>query len=316
MIINETMFNVDLLDIIRELQQELRLNKINLLQVVTDTPDNVMVACPYHKDGQERRPSMGIKKSDGTCHCFACDTVVGLPQMISHCLGDDSEIGAAGWQWLLRNFLTVGVENRKDIDLDIERRTIAPKPQYVSEEELDSYRYLHPYMRVRRLTDDVIERFDIGYDQKTDCLTFPIRDKSGNTLFIARRSVKTKYFNYPSKAEKPLYGIYELFQLEEFPKEIIICESMLDALTAWVYGKYAVALNGLGTELQFRQLRGLPCRKYILATDADTAGMLARDRIRQNVDNKIITEYKWDLAQAKDLNDMDKDMFENLKEFF
>ena len=107
MTINETIFNISCLEIIQELQQQLQLNHINLLQVITDTPDNVMVACPYHKGGQEKRPSMGIKKSDGTCHCFACDTVVGLPHLISHCFGDESEIGATGWQWLLKNFLTV-----------------------------------------------------------------------------------------------------------------------------------------------------------------------------------------------------------------
>ena len=316
MIINETIFNVSCYDIITELQNQLRINNIQLLQVMTDTPDNIMVACPYHKGGQEKRPSMGIKKSDGTCHCFACDTVVGLPQMISHCFGDDSTVGAFGWQWLLKNFLTVSVENRKSIDLDLDRTHHSTQRQYVSEEELDSYRYIHPYMYKRKLTDEIIELFDIGFDAKSDCITFPIRDTQGNTLFIARRSVKTKFFNYPSKAEKPLYGLYELYQQAEFPKEIIICESMLDALTAWVYGHFAVALNGLGTELQFKQLRALPCRKYILATDADSAGMRARDRLKRELSNKIVTEYRWDLSKAKDLNDMDLSMFQSLKEVY
>lgn len=316
MTINDTIFNVSCYDIITELQNQLRINKIQLLQVITDTPDNVMVACPYHKGGQEKRPSMGIKKSDGTCHCFACDTVVGLPQMISHCFGDESEIGAVGWQWLLKNFLTVSVENRKDIELDLDRTHHKAQKQYVSEEELDSYRFYHPYMYQRRLTDEVIELFDIGFDANTDCITFPIRDTEGHTLFIARRSVKTKFFNYPSKAEKPVYGLYELYQQPQFPKEIIICESMIDALTAWGYGSFAVALNGLGTELQFKQLRALPCRKYILATDADSAGMNARERLKKELSNKIVTEYKWDLNKAKDLNDMDFEMFSNLKEMY
>lgn len=316
MTINDTIFNVSCYDIITELQNQLRINKIHLLQVITDTPDNVMVACPYHKGGQEKRPSMGIKKSDGTCHCFACDTVVGLPQMISHCFGDESEIGAVGWQWLLKNFLTVSVENRKDIELDLDRTYHKPQRQYVSEEELDSYRYIHPYMYQRRLTDEIIELFDIGFDANSDCITFPIRDTEGHILFIARRSVKTKFFNYPSKAEKPVYGLYELYQQPQFPKEIIICESMIDALTAWGYGSFAVALNGLGTELQFKQLRALPCRKYILATDADSAGMNARERLKKELSNKIVTEYRWDLDKAKDLNDMDFEMFSNLKEMY
>ena len=40
---------------------------------------------------------------------------------------------------------------------------------------------------------------------KTNCITFPIRDKEGNCLIVARRSVKGKYFNYPSKAKKSVY---------------------------------------------------------------------------------------------------------------
>lgn len=288
MIINETVFNTDCLTILNELQQQLQINKIPLLQTIKDTPDNVMVACPYHKGGQERRPSMGVRKSDGLCHCFTCATSVGLPQMISYCFGDNSIVGAFGWQWLVKNFLTVAVENRKPLNLDFSREHKKKEVEYVSEEELDSYRYTHPYMYKRRLTDPVIELFDIGYDQKTDCITFPIRDMQGRCLFVARRSVKTKFFNYPSKAEKPLYGLYEYHKVKdqavpdlpvrgdssglEWGNAVIVCESMLDALTAWGYGKPALALNGLGTELQFKQLRSLPCRKIILATDADSAG--------------------------------------------
>ena len=314
MIINETVFNTDCYAILKELQTQLEINKIGLLQTMQDTPDNVMVACPYHKGGQERRPSMGVRKSDGICHCFACNTTVSLPQMISHCWGDTSALGAVGWEWLLKNFLTVSVEDRKDIPLDYKRTREVKQREYVSEEELDSYRYIHPYMYKRKLTDEIIEIFDIGYDQNSQCLTFPVRDKTGGTLFIARRSVNTKYFNYPSGAEKPVYGLFEIYRLGEFPKEIIICESMLDALTCWVYGKYAVALNGLGNDLQFKQLMAMPCRKFILGTDMDDAGLQARKRIRQNVKGKIIADYFWDINVAKDFNDMSEEYFNNLKE--
>ena len=317
MVINDVTFDVDCYSVISELQQQLQINKINLLGVIQDTSDNVMVSCPYHKDGQERRPSMGIKKSDGTCHCFACGTVVGLPEMISHCFGYDSLTGAFGWEWLLKNFLTVSVDERQPIELNLERHkhTTPKEVEYVSEEELDSYRYYHPYWGTRKITDKrLIELFDLGFDPKTNCITMPVRDVQGHTLFVARRSVRYKYFNYPRGVEKPLYGLYELSKQHSFPSEIIVCESMIDALTVWQYDKYAVALNGLGTALQFKQLRDLPCRKIILATDADEAGMQARERIMKNVSNKLITQYVWDVHVAKDLNDMDKEMFDNLKE--
>ena len=193
----------------------------------------------------------------------------------------------------------------------------AHRGHFVSEEELDTYRYYHPYWTKRKITDKgLIELFDLGYDKDTGCITFPVRDINGNCLFVARRSVKFKYFNYPKGSEKPVYGLYELKQLTKQPDEIIITESMIDALTCWQYGKYAVALNGLGNERQFRELRNLPCRKLILATDADDAGITARKRIKKNVPNKIITEYVWNKEDAKDINDMSKEMFLSLKEVF
>lgn len=129
-----------------------------------------------------------------------------------------------------------------------------------------------------------------GYDEKTNCLTFPVRDKQGNCLFVVRRNVSYKMFNYPNNVEKPLYGLYELYKLREFPKEIYITESIIDCLTLWSIDMYAVALNGTGTKYQMQQLNELPCRKIILATDNDNAGKQARIKLKQNIKNKIITE--------------------------
>ena len=312
--INDIEFNCDLDEI---------LDALEVFQNRKDSGANIMVCCPYHN---ERRPSAGIRKSDGLFHCFACGEVHTLPEVISYIFEKDDMFG---WNWLLRNFLTITVEERQDIPLDFERDTLYNVKQdveYVSEEELDKYRYIHPYMYKRGLTDEVIELFDIGYDARSRCITFPVRDVSGNTLFIARRSTITKFFNYPKNAEKPLYGLYEIWCIVHrkashtpdelnnymyFPKEVIICESMLDALSFWTVNKPAVALNGLGNELQFQQLRDLPCRELILCTDMDDAGMKARERIRKNVRNKLISEYILP-AGCKDANDCTKEELINL----
>lgn len=316
MIINNIPFGADLGDILTELKAQLDANEIPLLHQMRDTPDNIMICCPYHKNGQERRPSAGIKKIDGTFHCFTCGETHSLQEVISHCFGHyDDILGGFGWEWLLKNFLTVSIEERKPLHLDLRRNVVQEElPKYVSEEELDRYREYHPYMWKRKMTPDVIDIFDIGYDRATKCITFPVRDIHGNTLFIARRSVQTKFFNYPSGVEKPVYGIYELNCLPSFPSEVIICESMIDAITVWTYGKYAVALNGLGNELQFKQLNKMPCRKFILATDMDDAGRKARKRLHYNIKNKIISEYVWDVHKAKDINDMTKEEFNKLED--
>ena len=343
--INDIQFNAELIDILIELISQLRANNIQLIQKYKDGPTHIQICCPYHNNGMEHRPSAGLRKEDGIFHCFACNEVHSLQEVISYCFGyTDDIVGKFGWQWLLKNFATVQVEERKDVEIDFSRNSNIRRGNvisadglsnhsYVAKEELDKYRYTHPYMYKRGLTDDIIELFDVGYDAKTDCITFPIRDIHGNCLFVARRSTKTKFFNYPEGVEKPLYGLYELSLVSYVtkaykqsdgsikiksghPDEVIVCESMLDALSFWTVGKYAVALNGLGNELQFKQLRELPCRKIILATDMDERGLAARKRIRMNLQNtKIITEYLFPKGR-KDANECTKEELQNLEEVF
>lgn len=352
MVINDVQFEVELEDVLTELISQLRANNINLIQKYKIGPTHIQICCPYHANGMERRPSAGLRKEDGVFHCFACGEVHSLQEVISHCFGHtDDIVGSFGWHWLLKNFATVQVEERNDIKLDFNRSVkhsytnsrsgVSGKVDcisnnsntaYVTEEELDKYRYIHPYMYKRGLTDEIIDLFDIGYDDTRKCITFPVRDIKGNCLFLARRSVNTKFFNYPEGVEKPLYGLYELeyvatslvhspsrwgeLEFHGYPDEVIVCESMLDALSFWTVGKYAVALNGLGNELQFRQLRELPCRKIILATDMDERGLAARKRIRQNMQNtKLITEYVFPKGR-KDANECTKEELMNLEEIF
>ena len=322
--IGENYFNCNLSDILDELVSQLESNGIQLLQKRNNLQTHIMVQCPYHGGGQEKKPSAGFRKSDGMFHCFACNEVHSLPEVISFCFGRyDDVLGKFGLKWLQKNFQHLEVEQREDIELDISRSRTKKEPKYVSEEELEEYRYTHNYLYERGLTDEIIEMFDVGYDHNTDSITFPVRDVSGHCLFVGRRKVKYKRYDYPKGVEKPLYGLYELMSCKYISGsrnpnkyDIIVCEGMFDALTCWVYGKPAVALNGTGNELQFKQLRELPCRKLILATDMDKAGLDARERIKAKVDNKIITEYVWKRSVAKDINDMTRQQFLELEEIF
>ena len=330
MIINDVQFNCSIEDILTELVSQLRVNNIPLIAKQRDSGDHIQITCPYHSNGMERKPSAGLRKSDGIFHCFACGEIHTLPEVISHCFGHDEDLmGTWGWTWLLKNFAITQVEERKDVELDFGNRGFVPSnmvhknmddserhKRYITEEELDKYRYTHPYLYKRGMTDEIIELFDIGVDLQSKCITFPNLDKNGNCLFVARRGINSKWFNYPAHVQKPLYGLYQLYQLHPFPNEVIVCESMFDALSFWTVGKYACALNGLGNELQFKQLRELPCREIILATDMDKRGLAARERIRKNMKNtKIIAEYFFPEGR-KDANDCTKEELLNLKKYY
>ena len=322
--IGENYFTCTMNEVLDELSSQLESNGIQLLQKRNNLQTHIMVQCPYHSGGQEKKPSAGFRKEDGKFHCFACNEIHSLPEVISFCFGKyDDVLGKFGMKWLQKNFQHLEVEQREDLKLDLSRDKAKKETKYVSEEELDRYRYTHKYLYERGMTDEIIEIFDLGYDEVSGSITFPVRNVAGTTLFVARRRVKYKRYEYPKGVKKPLYGLYELYNTDFISGsrnpnkyDIIVCEGMFDALTCWIYGKPAVALNGTGNELQFKQLRELPCRKLILATDMDKAGLDARARIKENVTNKIITEYIWDRRIAKDINAMKKDYFLQLEEIF
>lgn len=307
-------------EVLEELRRQLALNGLNRFQHIKPGPKDIQFTCPNpeHASGQEKKPSCGVSTVEkngtpaGTVHCFTCGYTATLPEMISFCFNYDDS-GKFGESWLTKNFLTVSVENRKPLQLNLSRGAKKEEvQQFVSEEELAKYRFYHPYMYKRGLTDEIIEQFDIGYDKATRCITFPVRDKDGNCLFVARRSVVSKFFQYPDGVLKPLYGVE--FITPDI-KEVIICESFFNTLTCWVYGKPSIALLGLGNEQQYEDLIKLPARKYILALDPDSAGRVATQKLRRRLSRyKVISEYV--IPPRCDVNDLTKEEFDNLPEVY
>lgn len=288
----------DILTIIAELQKDYA-----VFNTVKQSDYNVQTICPFHKQGKERTPSFGIHRFSGMCHCFTCHFKGSLDYVIGQITGGN------GMHWLLRRF--AGFERGKRIiELDLEREH--GTAVYTSEKELEGYRYTHPYMYKRGFTDKLIERFDIGYDDfkfggKTiPCITFPVRDLAGRTLFVTRRSTEGKFFHIPMGVEKPLYG---LFELDKPVKTLYICEGAIDAITATKYGHSAVALFGLGTLNQMKQINRLGAREIIIALDNDDAGIAASRRIAKNVHGikKILH-----LPPKHDINDLTHKEFDSL----
>ena len=312
MIINNIEYLMDSIDIINLLRADLAMHNIHLMEKEPrESGDNIQVQCPYHGSGQERKPSAGIRKSDGIFHCFACGETHTLPEVISHCFGHSGE--SYGLQWLDANIPDKVATLGRSIYKGKSKKTEIS--EFVSEEELDNYRWNHPYWSTRGITNEsIIEFFDLGYDRDKKMITFPVRDIQGRCEFVAKRSVITKFFQYPSGVSKPLYGLYELHEAQSIGEDIqkvIVCESMIDCILLWQSGHFAVALNGLGNDRQFKQLKELDCKNLVLATDNDDAGQKARARIRKNVQNKWISEIIFQ-KNRKDVGECSREEIDNI----
>lgn len=295
--------------------------------------------CPFHSDGKEKKPSSGILLRDqyrngqhypaGFFNCFTCHHAYQLEEFITELLKVNS-IHMSGRDWLIKN--------DPDYDPDTEFEYLLPrdmmqsvvnsfalkqissksgvqKPSFISESELSKYRYTVQYMYDRKLTDTVIDLFDVGFDanfvpvgrkKSVPCVTFPVRDVHGNTLFICRRSIEGKSFYLPSNIEKSVYGLYELPQ---GCKSVIIAESCFNVLTSYVYGVPAVGLLGTGTPHQISQLRSLGVNEFVLGLDPDEAGDRACKRLKRALGDIAIIRRMNGIPEGKDINDLTKSEF-------
>lgn len=300
--IDGILLNASMMQIIRELKMQLMINNIFLFGTIKDSNEDIMVSCPIHKNGQEKRPSCGINKQTGVCHCFTCGYAVRLTEMISNVF-EYNDYGIYGREWLKKNFSTVSVHERNDVSLDLSRDK-KDNDCFMTDEEYEKYnKWIHHYVYERGLTDEIIERYDIGFDAETDSIVFPCRDISGNIQYLIRRSVETKWFNYTGGSKKLVYGIYEFIKYFPNATELYICESIFNALSLVACGIPAVALNGTGSKEQYESLAKLSVRSLVMALDPDDAGKKGTERLAKKLkEHKIL--YTIDYKDTRDINDL------------
>lgn len=298
-------------DLIKDMQRFL-LAKTGILYFnkIKITSKDIMVSCPFHKQGQERKPSCGIKRFDdekgvaGMCHCFSCGEQTTLDGMLQKVLGVLYNPVEVENQFHLKQLKYQSILQEKPKDLF----ELPNQQSYVKESLLKRFRGVyHPYLSYRGISQETALKYDIGYEDANKHITFPIKDIYNNCIGIGRRSILRKEYYYPYEMHKPLYGIYELSR----PVNLLwIVEGPFNLWSLSQWGKQAVALLGTGTSEQYEQLKTIPVKGYILALDPDDAGRKGTIKliryIEENITKKI---YVLDLPNGKDINDLQYNEF-------
>lgn len=308
LVLDNKVIQADLLSILKQLRSEINNGK---LKDIIDKGENILVTCPFHKDGREAHPSCQVYCGDasnltqGDFHCFTCGEKGHLDKFIAKCFDQDLIFAK---DWLIERFGSIlNTSNYILPILSIEKKI----PQTLDINTLDKYKYFHPYMFKRKLTEEIIRKFSIGYDEKTDCIVFPVWDEKDNLLFITKRSVKNKAFYIDKDADKPVYLLNYI--LKENHKSAYVMESQINALTGWVYGYPSCALFGTGTSKQYDILNKCGIKHFILCLDGDTAGRKGTYKLIKNLSKSFIVDVKV-LPEGKDVNDLTKEEFDNLKQ--
>ena len=277
--------------------------------------DDVVCTCPFHSDGHEKKPACYVKSNPddeieyGTFHCFSCGQSGSLAKLVGQAYGRSEFFGR---NWLIDHFGDTYIE---EVDILPPLLTNSEKSDILSEEYLKQFDYgnevaLNYLIGKRRLSKEVIEKYQIGFDKSDDTVTFPMRDEHGNLLGVSKRNVYSKFFHIPKEIEiKPVYLLDEVIRNNESP--VVVCESQINALTIRSWGMYSIALFGTGSKEQYKILNKSGIRNYILAFDGDLAGKVGANKFVNSIKTAVITQVV--LPNGKDVNDLTKEEFMGLE---
>lgn len=320
--INGLEVDVTLHQLLLDLRNSLSQNGIYMLHTIKPVGNNIMVSCPSHKNGQEKKPSCGISLTDtykgdrkipaGTAHCFTCDYTATITEFISLCFGY-KDGGLFGNKWIKANY-NVATSRTRHVNLNFNVRT-SNKKHYdtIDDNLLEPYRYTVDYMYKRGLTDDVIEQFDIGYDEEQDAITIPVPDLKGDIKWVQRRLINHKQYIIPQGINKTdfLLGASEVLKQHKERDPVYIVESPFNMLTLWSMNYPAICLFGTGGGNQYEMLRKLPIRHYIIALDPDEAGKKGSRKLLKELNtHKILSKLNY--TDSRDINEL-QDEVKNLK---
>lgn len=272
-----------------------------LLRDQNNTGSDVMVTCPFHKGGHERKPSCGVSLKEkrtpdrvyeaGTVHCYTCGYTADLPTFIKDLLGLDNAM--EGFKWLVGRY-NYSAGEREEISFNFYRGEAGEKEAVMDEAQVEEYHRnllssdrAKSYLRGREISYEVMELFKLGYDPADDVVLFPVYSRSGEILFFKSRSLVGKSFFNAKDIDKTA-AVYGLFQTVagQIPAdtEIWLVESEIDALSLISRGVLAWAF--MGSDISGKQVREMcqcPYRRFVISLDNDEAGRKGARQIKDKL---------------------------------
>jgi DNA primase len=284
-------------------------------------------SCPFHVSRLGYESNAGawsINTETGVHHCFSCGAGGSVATLVKHIDKFDTVWDAE--QWLVDRY---GIFTESTMTAPLQLPFDDPTPVYagVPEMVLDEYRFRHPYLAGRGISDTWQTVFGIGWDAAHHAITIPWRFEDGTLATVKKRSVDRKQFWYdpkiPSGAKKRLlWGLSQVVGNIDRVRALAFTESETDAMYVWqtLWQRYGVAAVALGTNLPSAEQLAL-IHKYVpmtiplvAMTDNNDAGRDAARSLTQGLsDSHVMSVIDWSLEpQYVDVNEMPAAALERL----
>ena len=265
-----------------------------------------IIFCPYHNNN--RTPAGEVSKESGLFFCFGCQTTKNLTELIMHTTGRSY-------------FESVRYIKSKEIETDLEavvNKALYAAPDFVQYDEilikrlnkqaLESPRAMS-YFNGRRITEQSVIKFDLGFSEKQDSVTIPMQSPDGMTIGFVARTIEGKEFkNTPGLPKSKI--LFNLHRIKS-SKMVYVVESSFDAIRLDQVGFPAVATLGANVSSSQMKLLEKYFNNVVLVADNDEAGSIMADRLVEKL-GSLVTVIRLD-KQYKDIGDMNDDAIRQLE---
>ena len=276
------------------------------IDVEGEVDTDYLIFCPYH--GNHRTPAGEVDKIKGTFYCFSCHTIADIHEFIMH---------VSGRTYFEAARYIKSKSQEGSIAQEVAEKLV-DKPDYVPFDELliqrlnkqaiDSARAMS-YFNGRRITEDSVRKFSLGYSVNRDMLTIPVHSPDGIPVGFVGRSVEGKEFKNTPKLpkSKTLFNLHRI----KSSNSVYVVESSFDAIRLDQVGMTAVATLGSNvSNIQIELLRKYFNNIFVIA-DNDEAGGNMKERIVEKLGSRV-SVIQLD-KKYKDLGDMDDEAITSLE---
>lgn len=280
--------------------------------LIHDRKNRKLYACPYcdsgHGTSNNSDGAFSVDMKTYRFKCFSCNRTGDLFDLI----GQVEKIGNFTDQ-VNRAVSLYGTEPAETVQYDqishgnIHTGMTEEQKEVVKEyirqcrNNSDKTEYFHQ----RGLSDSIVQRFSLGYDEQNRMITIPY----GTGTYYITRNVDEKAYRKPpteTYGTEPVFNQSALYNAENLP--VFVCEGAMDALSVMSAGGVAVATGGTshGNLLQAINEKR-PDTKLIICYDNDEAGRKGSEKLSQDLTElnipHVIASYPADTA-CKDVNDL------------
>lgn len=146
--------------------------------------DNVAGPCPFHKSGQEKRPSFYMSTTKGVFFCHACGAKGTLPQFLRAMGASRTEV----------DLTMAGIEfEPKEVTARKRQKSIEAR---LNEAILGLFDFCPTDLVKAGFSKKLLKEHEVGFDKSNMRIIFPLRDTRGTLVALIGRTVVDGYPRY------------------------------------------------------------------------------------------------------------------------